>query len=248
MSASATPNQDELATLISKAATGQIDKDLMKRLVKVMRKSMKISRKGVTISGQGIADLLTKVAPRIPVGNAATLSEKSGGLRGESLAAHQIKKASRQSAAVGAVIGGAASAQVFAPPTWVMLPVEIIVETLVISAIEMKLVAELHEVYGHSITGTPDERGRAILTAWADRRGIRIDQLDRGLGNAAHRGARGQLMNLVRRKLLSRAARNVSSVTPFLIGAGAAAVINRTATRDLGNRVVRDLGHKTIKA
>lgn len=239
---------DEIANLISTAAAGNIDKDLFKRLVSVIRRSVKMSRKGVTISGQGIADVLAKIAPRIPVSDLETMRQRSGGMSGDSLAAYQIKKSSRQSAAVGALVGGVASAQWVAPPTWLMLPAEILVETLVISAIEMKMVAELHVIYGHPITGTMDERGRAILAAWADQRGISVDQLDQGLKDAAHRGARGQLVNLVRRKLIARAARNVSSVAPFLVGAGAAGAINRGATRTLGNKVVQDLGHRTIDA
>ena len=42
--------------------------------------------------------------------------------------------------------------------------------------IEVKLVAELHEVYGMGASGTPTERARAYLASWATRRGVsRVD-------------------------------------------------------------------------
>src|ERR671922_98031 len=45
-------------------------------------------------------------------------------------------------------------------------------ETLVVAAIEVKLIAELHEVYGVRVEGSGTARGAAFLTSWARQRGI----------------------------------------------------------------------------
>ena len=53
------------------------------------------------------------------------------------------------------------------------IPMELGVETLALVAVELKLVAELHEVYGQQAPGTKPARMLAYLTAWSQRRGSR---------------------------------------------------------------------------
>jgi hypothetical protein len=120
---------------------------------------------------------------------------------------------------------------------------ELAVETLAVAAIELKLLAELHEVYGHPVVGSLSDRSIALVRAWAERRGVTTSNVARpgGVGEVLGRGARNEVVRLVRRRLLGRLGRNLSSLAPLLAGAAAGAEVNRRATRTLGEAVVRDL-------
>jgi hypothetical protein len=129
------------------------------------------------------------------------------------------------------------------PPAWIVLPLELALETLAVAAIEMKLVAELHEVYGRPVPGHGTDKALALAQAWAERRGVSAETFitGGGLGQVLGRGTRNEIMRLLRRRLMRRTLRNTSSLAPFLIGAVAGAEVNRRATAKLGNAVVRDL-------
>ena len=83
------------------------------------------------------------MAPKIPIRSLATLQAQYPGLDTEQLADSLIVGAARASAGVGAAVGVAAAVP-FIPTA----PVELGVETMALVAIELKLIAELHEVYG----------------------------------------------------------------------------------------------------
>ena len=53
-------------------------------------------------------------------------------------------------------------------------PVELGVETLSLVAVELKLIAELHETYGMPAPGNGPQRMLAYVSSWAERRGVRI--------------------------------------------------------------------------
>ncbi len=233
----------EITELLGKLASGKVDKKTLKKLASTLRRSMRISRKGVTLSGQGIADLLLAVAPRIPVRDFESLQNAHDGAAGASLAAQVIRSASRASAAVGGATGALASVNELAPPFWIMLPAEIVAETLVVAAIEMRMVAEIHAVYGKPIEGTPKQRGLAMLQSWSERRGVHVEDLDdqKALSKALGKGTTSHVVQLVKRKLTARLVRNVSSLAPLFVGAVAGAELNRRSTRDLGDAVVRHL-------
>ena len=135
------------------------------------------------------------------------------------------------------------SVEELAPPAWLGLPFELVAETVAVAAIELKLVAELHEAYGRRIPGSAGERTTALVRAWAERRGVNTLTVatSGGLAGALGRGTRNELVRLVRRRLMARAGRNLSSLAPFLAGAVAGAEVNRRATLRLGEAVVRDL-------
>ena len=140
------------------------------------------------------------------------------------------------------------SAEEFAPPAWISLPFELIVETVAVAAIELKLVAELHEVYGRPVQGSAGERTIALVRAWAERRGVNAVTLatSGGVADALGRGTRHELTRLVRRRLIARVGRNLSSLAPLLAGAVAGAEVNRRATVSLaGDR--RRSGRSGVK-
>lgn len=236
-------SDQQILEALRRAVSGPVDAAAVRRLVRLLRRSLRFTRKGVTLSGQGLADLLLAVAPRLPVRDRVALEAGSGGMTGPALAGRLIRTANRKSAAVGGITGAMASAGELAPPFWVMLPVELVAETLLVAVIEMQLVAELHEVMGTPIVGSPTERGAAIVESWSTRRAIRVEDLTTTPGglSGVGRAPRSQLVQIVRRKLMARFARNLSSLAPLLIGAVAGAEVNRRATRDLGDAVVRDL-------
>jgi hypothetical protein len=182
-------------------------------------------------------------APRIPIRDQRTLESHHEGLTGATLAEALITTASRASAGVGAAAGALMSAEELSPPTWLAIPLELVVETLAVAAVELKLVAELHEAYGRPVPGSSSERSMAVVRAWAERRGVTPAVLTRrgGLADVLGRGTRNELLRLVRRRMVARMGRNLSSLAPLFAGVVAGAEVNRRATRALGEAVVRDL-------
>ena len=228
---------------LGQIAAGEANRDVLARLTGLLGQSARAAGAGAVASGRWLAETLIDAAPRIPVRDLQTLKAQHGGLSGSALAAELIQNASRTSAAVGAVSGAIVSAEQFAPPTWIAIPFELVVETLAIAAVEMKLLAELHEVYERPVSGLPSERAAAIVRAWAERRGVSASTLARpgGIRDVFGRGTRNELIRLVRRRMLLRLGRNLSSLAPMFAGAVAGAEVNRRATRSLGEAVVRDL-------
>lgn len=206
-------------------------------------RSMRAAGAGAVASGRWLADVALDVAPRLPIRDLPTLREHHGGLSGPALAGALIRNASRTTAAVGAAAGAMAGAEELAPPAWLAIPAELVVETLVVAALEMKLVAELHEVYDRPVTGSTGDRALALVRAWAERRGVTPAVLaaSGGLGETLGRSTRNEVIKLARRRMLRRLGRNLTSLAPLLAGAVAGAEVNRRATRSLGEAVVRDL-------
>ncbi len=232
-------SDEEVADL----ADGRIDAGALTRLAGVLASSARQAGGRAVATGQWLATTLIELTPRIPIRDAATLAAQHDGLAGAALAGELIRKASRSSAAIGGLSGAVLSAEQFAPPTWITMPFELVVETIAIAIIELKLVGELHEVYGRPVTGTGTERTVALVKAWAERRGVTAVTLGSagGVADALGRGTRNELVRLVRRRLVARLGRNLSSLAPLLAGAVAGAEVNRRATRGLGEAVVRDL-------
>ena len=204
---------------------------------------MRAAGAGAVAGGRWLAETAIDMTPHIPVRDLGTLRDHHDGLTGAALAGELIRNASRATAGVGAATGALAGAEELSPPAWIALPVELIVETLVVAGIEMKLVAELHEVYGRPVPGHGTERALILARAWAERRGVDPQTLTTGagLGDLLGRGTRNEVVRVVRRRLARRTLRNTSSLAPFLIGAVAGAELNRRATASLGEAIVRDL-------
>jgi hypothetical protein len=235
--------EDDLGRAVGELAAGGADRPGLGRVVGLARSSMKQAGARSIATGRWLADVALDAAPHIPVRDQATLSAHHGGLRGPELAGELIRAASRTTAAMGALAGAVAGAEELAPPTWLAIPGELLVETLAVVAVEMKLVAELQEVYGQPVTGTAAERSMAVVRAWAEGRGVTPRTLVEpgGLAQVFGRGTRKELARLLQRRLTRRALRSTSALAPFLTGAVAAAELNRRSTRSLGEGVVRDL-------
>ncbi|MFG3526560.1 hypothetical protein ACGF8B_07435 [Streptomyces sp. NPDC047917] len=183
-----------------------------------------------------IADLIIENAPRVPVRDLATLRKQFPGLGPEELADKLIAGASKGTATVGAGIGAAAMLPV--PPAMLA---ELAAEITGVAAIEMKLVAELHEVYGLRPPGGLGRRSTAYLTSWTQERGIDVAHpttVNAALG--------GQMKRELRQQIMKRMVRDVPNLVPFMIGAAVGAMMNRRDTRKLAERVRKDLRKRQI--
>ena len=105
----------------------------------------------------------------------------------------------------------------------------------------MKLIAELHEVYGRPVPGRGRERGLLLARAWAERPGRHAG----GAGDTRRAGRRcwasapgARSSTLVRRRLVRRTAASLTTLAPLLAGAVAGAEVNRRGTRALAGEVV----------
>ncbi|MEJ3743557.1 hypothetical protein WEI85_09740 [Actinomycetes bacterium KLBMP 9797] len=184
-----------------------------------------------------MTDTVSEIAPHIPIRDAATLRRHYPGLDSEVLAERLVRNAARATAGVGAAGGGIAAVEWAAPPALLTAPVLLAAETVAVVAIEVKLIGELHEVYGLPVPTGTMPRAVALLQAWASQRGV--NPMVPGVGVAAVLGtaARKEL----RERLLRRFGRNLSTLGPLLTGAAVASYLNRRATHSLGERIREDL-------
>ncbi len=183
-------------------------------------------------AGRGLRWLAHEVivlAPRLPVRDQERLRAQFPGKSPDDVADALIEGAARASAAVGATIG-----------VWSVLPIapafpaEIVTETLTLVGIEIKLIAELHEVYGMRPPGDRASRMTSYVGAWANRRGV-------ALGPGGVVVAAGPLARRLQRRLAGRAGRSAVSLGPLLTGAAVGAILNRRETRRLGHEIRDDL-------
>ena len=192
------------------------------------RRGAQVTGRGVSAGGRWLSDQVLAMAPRLPVRTLATLRGQFPDRSPDELAEGLIEGASRASAAVGVAVGA-----------WAVLPflptagMEIATETLSVVGIEIKLVAELHEVYGMAPPGSVVDRMTGYVGAWAQRRGVAL--APGGLVLVAG----SPLARQLQRRLAARAGRSVLSLGPLLTGAVAGGLVNRRETRKLG-RLIRD--------
>jgi hypothetical protein len=184
-----------------------------------------------------MADAVGDVAPHVPVRDLATLRRHHDGLEGEVLAERLVRNASRATAGVGAAGGGIAAVEWVATPTLLSAPVLLAAETVAVVSIEIKLIGELHEVYGVPVPGNGTQRGVHLIQSWASQRGVNPVLPGVGIGAVLGTAARKEL----RERLLRRFGRNLTTLGPLLTGAAVAGYLNRRATHALGDRIREDL-------
>ncbi|MEW2162231.1 hypothetical protein AB0912_04435 [Streptomyces sp. NPDC007084] len=195
-------------------------------------------RKGVQKSGSRaraglayLADRIIDLAPRVPVRDLATLRKQFPGLGPEQLADKLVAGAAAATSTVGAGVGAAAMLPV--PPA---MPTELAAEITGVAAIELKLIAELHEVYGVRPPGNLKQRSTAYLNSWSGERGIDVTKpvtINAALG--------GQMKRELRQQIMKRTVRDLPNLMPFMVGAAVGAVMNRRDTRRLANHIRKDL-------
>ncbi|MDC0772054.1 hypothetical protein [Streptomyces sp. HD] len=205
-----------------------------RRVAVIREKAREGVRKGGSRARAGLgylADRIIEIAPRIPVRDLATLRRQFPGLGPEQLADKLVTGAANASSTVGAGVGAAAMLPV--PPA---MPTELAAEITGVAAIELKLIAELHEVYGVRPPGNLKARSIAYLSSWSEERGI--DPMKPATINAA---LGGQMRRELRQQIMKRTLRNLPNLMPFLVGAAVGAAMNRRDTRNLAARIRADL-------
>jgi hypothetical protein len=192
---------------------------------------------GLRGAGQLLADVLADAAPRLRIRDAATLRLHHPGRTDGEIADALVRNAARTTAAFGAGVGALAAVEYAAPPTLLAAPVVLAAETLAVAATEIKLVAELHEILGHSAPGSGTERASAYLMSWVQQRAVDPPAGASGLSAVLGAAAMRELQTMLTR----RAARGMTKLAPFLAGAVAGGVVNRRVTRALGDKVGAEL-------
>ncbi|MEU5882323.1 hypothetical protein [Spirillospora sp. NPDC047279] len=237
----AVPESEEIGQLIGRLS-GDDDMDretrgrLLGRLARLLAQSTRKAGAAGYARGRLMADILIAAGPHIPIRDLETLRAHHHDLEGEALAENLVRVASNGTTAVGAAGGALAAVQFAAPPLLLTAPAQLAAEAVVIAAIEVKMIAELHEVYGVRVEGSGTARAAAFMTAWAKRRGV--NPLETGsftsaLGSAAKVA--------LRKRLLKTMGRSLSTLGPFLTGAAAGAALNRAATKRLAEEIRHDL-------
>ncbi|MER7824686.1 hypothetical protein ABTX85_19230 [Streptomyces sp. NPDC096097] len=206
------------------------------RRMQAVRKGVRKGGESVKDAVQYVTDRIIENAPRVPVRDLATLRAQFPGLGPEQLAEKLVTGACAATSTVGAGIGAAAMLPV--PPA---MPAELAAEITAVAAIELKLIAELHEVYGRRPQGGVKERSLAYLTAWTEERGVDLTKpttLNAALG--------GQMKRELRQQIMKRMFRSLPNLMPFMVGAAVGAVMNRRDTRKLAEKVRGDLRRRAV--
>jgi hypothetical protein len=223
----------ELVGELSETTAPSRRRRLTAAISRLARRSRRAGWQSMQSGGRWLTSQVLAMAPRLPVRDQQTLHAQFPGLNSEELADALILGASRAASAVGATAG---VAMVLPLPA---APVEVAVETLALVGIEIKLVAELHEVYGMRAPGSRPERMLAYVAAWAHRRGV-------ALGPAGVVLVVGSpLRKRLQRRLIARAGRSAMSLGPLFSGAALGALLNRHETRRLGTDVRNDLRRRS---
>ncbi|MGI5272991.1 hypothetical protein ACQEUU_27845 [Nonomuraea sp. CA-218870] len=231
----------EVGELVGRlTASGELEpaerRRLLGRLTRALSEGAAKAGKSGVGRGRWLADVFLNIAPRIPIRDLHTLSQHHHGLTGEELADDLVRNAMKATMTVGAIGGALAAAEFAAPPLLLSAPAQLVAETIVVAAIEVKLLAELHEVYGVHVEGTGTQRAVAFTAAWARQRGIdplAPASVTLALGAATKTALRNRLMRVL--------GRHLTTLGPFLTGAVAGGTLNRMATKKLGAAIRGDL-------
>ena len=237
--------EDEAETAGRGAAIARRSTDIAKRGAAVARRGAGRARERAGTAGRSaswsinwLSDQVMAMGPRLRIRDQATLRARFPGYSDDQIAELLIDRAAHAAGAVGAATGAWGALPVL--PAW---PAEVAAETLATVGIEIKLVAELHEIYGVPAVGSTTERARAYIGAWAHRRGIFM------VPGGVIVAAAGPLARQLRRRLLARIRRSTFSLSPLFTGALLGAVLNSRETRRLGIDIRRDLHrHPVVSA
>lgn len=233
--------REEVAEVVGRLSEGDLDRAergrLLTRLTSLLAGGARAAGGRAALTGSWLTSVVTELAPHVAVRDLDTMREHHAGLSGDALAQDLVRTASLATAGVGAAGGALAALEHAAPPTLLLAPLQLAAETVAVVAIELKLVAELHVVYGKAPLAPRAQVAAAYLSAWAAKRGIDPSAGLPGLGAVLGAAARQQL----RRRVVRRLGRNLSTMAPFLAGAVAGAELNRRETRSLGESLVAEL-------
>jgi hypothetical protein len=184
-----------------------------------------------------LSDLLDAAAPALPIRDRERLRRAFPGASDAEIADALVARATTLTGGIGAATGGLAAAQWLAPPSLVAIPLELGAQTVLVAAVEVVLVGELHELAGRRPPGDAGARARAYLNSWTTQRAVGTSGAAGVFAVISTAGA-----TALRRQVTKRLARSTTSMAPLLVGATLAARGNRKATVALADRLRADLG------
>jgi hypothetical protein len=187
--------------------------------------------------GATLAERLIGATARASFRSQSALHAAYPRLNREQIARILIDRAINTSGRVGLGGGVIGSSQYFAPWTLRGVPAQIMAEAFAIAAVEVRLTAELHALYGIEASGTIKDRAGFWVTAWA--KGTAHDPRGPHDFTAAMRKV---VAVQTRRRLARRARRNLLTLAPMLSGAALGRWVNRRQTREFANSM-----HESIK-
>ncbi|MEL7207641.1 MAG: hypothetical protein AAGK32_05340, partial [Actinomycetota bacterium] len=177
------------------------------------------------LNGRWLVDTTMAAAARIRPRDHETLTRHHRGRPDEEIARVLIRNAALATGSIGAATGALVTFQQAAPPTWSIIPFELAAETAMVVGVELKLVAELHQLADRPIAGGgPGERTMLLVGSWAEKRGVSATVLLGG-GDLLSRQARNALARTLRTRLAGRMGRNMATLAPLMAGAAAGAEI-----------------------
>lgn len=224
---------------------GGNDSRLLARLPRALTRSARVAGLKGIAGGRWLTDLFTDdVVPHIPVRDLEALRQHHNGLDGEELADALVRNASVATTAVGAAGGALGAVHLTAPPLLLTAPAKFAAEAVVVAAIEVKLIGELHEVYRERPAGSGLQRGSGYLMSWVTKRGL--DRVQTGASLTAVLGAAAKAE--LRNRLMRVMGRHLSTLGPYLTGAAAGGALNRAATVTLARSVRDDLRGTALPA
>jgi hypothetical protein len=188
-------------------------------------------------SGGLLGDLLDAATPRLPIRDRDRLRRAHPGATDGEIADALVARATRLTGAIGAATGGLAAAHRFVPTALLAVPLEVGAQTLLVGAVEVVLVGELHELAGRRPAGDARARAGAYVSSWTDQRAVGSEAAGGVFSALGSAGAAA-----LRRRITRRMARSTTSMAPLMLGATLASRANRKATVTLAERLRADLG------
>jgi hypothetical protein len=229
----------DVGELVGRLLSDDLDRRERGRTLVALARGLGATARRAGAAGRQLTDVLVDdVVPHLPVRDLLTLRQHHGGLSGDDLAAALVTQAARVTAGIGGAAGAVASLELAAPPLLLTAPAQLVAETLAVVAVEVKLVAELHVVYGRKVQGTRAQVALSYLAAWANRTaadGSGAPGLDLGSTLTA------TVRHRVRQRVVRRLQRNLATLAPFFVGAVTAAELNRRETKAVGAAVTSHL-------
>jgi hypothetical protein len=238
-----TGDPERLSQAIAELAEEELPPTARRRMLGRLVRQVRTSGAGAgrmirpKVAIQWMIDTVGQIAPYVPIRDLETLRRHHPDLDDETIADRLVRNAARATAGIGAAGGGVSAIEWAVPPTLLSTPVLLATETVAVVAVELKLIGELHEIYGQSVPGTATERAVSMLQSWSGQRGVNPLLPGAGVGAVLGTAARREL----RETLLKRFGRNLTTLGPLLTGAAVASYLNRRATRALGDRLREDL-------
>ncbi len=231
---------EKLATIVESLGDDSVSKTdkskMMLELTSLVGSRAKNFGTAAVGRGRVLSELLLEAVPHIPIRDHSTLVEHYNGLTGEALADALVSHAKRTTTAIGIAGGAVAAAEWAAMPLLLAIPLEVVVETIAVALVEVKLVAELHAVYGIEVPGSSTQRAMSFAGSWSNKRGVdplRPWTIPNVLGIAGRQ--------TLGKRMIARFARNLGTVIPFFVGAGIGAVVNRGETDKMARELRVDL-------